>query len=127
MSEDSRPGLRVLVVEDNHAAASITGDMIEAMGHDVLIAHTGRQALITAEPYAPHAALIDIELPDMDGHELARQLSALPGLAGTVLIAQTGSERDEHRHRANAAGFRRFLLKPVSFDMLRSVLDTVPR
>ena len=127
VSEDGRSGLRILVVEDNHAAASITGHMIEGMGHDVLIAHTGRQALVTAEAYAPHAALIDIELPDMDGYELARLLRTLPSLAATCLIAQTGSERDEYRHRANDEGFSRFLLKPVAFDLLRRVLDAVPR
>ncbi|ESQ81649.1 response regulator [Asticcacaulis benevestitus] len=117
--------LRILIVEDNHAAAQATGLMIEAMGHDYLIAHTPGQALMTAEAYAPDVALIDIELPGMSGFDLCRELRALPELQKTLCIAQTGWQHDDYRHRADSAGFHHFLVKPVYFDVLNARLTEI--
>ena len=117
--------LRILIVEDNHAAAQATGLMIEAMGHDYLIAHTPGQALMTAEAYAPDVALIDIELPGMSGFDLCRRLRALPELHKTHCIAQTGWQHDDYRHRADDAGFHHFLVKPLYFEVLSAKLTEI--
>jgi CheY-like chemotaxis protein len=80
---------------------------------------------MTAEAYAPDVALIDIELPGMSGFDLCRELRALPVLAQTHCIAQTGWEHDSYRHRANDAGFHHFLVKPVYFDVLSAKLAEI--
>lgn len=114
--------LHVLIVDDNDAAAQTTGWMIEASDIDYRLAGTAAAALRVAETYRPHVALIDIVLPDMDGFELCRRLRALPGLADTVFIAQTGWTGKDYRKLSAEAGFHDYLLKPVPLETLQILL-----
>jgi two-component system CheB/CheR fusion protein len=67
--------------------------------------------------------LLDIGLPDIDGYELARRLRALPEVDAARLIAVTGYGQAEDRRRAQDAGFDDYLVKPVEFESLRSMLQ----
>ena len=74
--------LRVLVVDDNVAAARILEMLIQASGHTVRLAHTGSTALATALKYRPDVMLVDIGLPEIDGFEVARRIRQQPETAG---------------------------------------------
>ena len=67
-------------------------------------------------------ALLDIGLPDMDGHELARRLRAQPAMAGAVLVALTGYGQAEDQQRAQQAGFDHHMVKPADLDRLLTLL-----
>ena len=67
--------------------------------------------------------LIDVGLPDLSGHEVARQLRKMPQAAGAMLIAVTGYGQAEDRRLSAAAGFDRHWIKPVSFEALAALLD----
>jgi CheY-like chemotaxis protein len=88
------------------------------------VAHDASEALAVARDFAPAAGILDIGLPVIDGYELARRLRAQPGLERMYLIAVTGYGQAEDRDRAIAAGFDHHLVKPVSGNAIRSLLDT---
>jgi CheY-like chemotaxis protein len=93
----------------------------------VQTAYTGRQALELARAFRPHALLLDIGLPDVDGYRLAGQIRATPWGRGTVLVAVTGWGQEQDRQRAIMAGFDQHMVKPISAEMLESLLQSLAR
>lgn len=119
--------LRILVVDDNVDAALMLANLLRLDGgHEVRVAHDGASALIEAGPFLPEVALLDIALPDgMSGYEVAEQLRAMDGLAGTVLVAVTGFGGDREREQSRQAGLDAHLVKPVDLLLLRELLAQV--
>lgn len=114
--------VRVLVVEDQPFSAELIRRALIRWGCDARVCQTGAEALETASEYHPHVALLEVDLPDVDGCEVGRCLREQPGHGEMALVAVTGSGRDETRRRTNDAGFDLHLLKPVRPDVLHSVL-----
>jgi CheY-like chemotaxis protein len=75
--------------------------------------------------FVPHAALIDITLPGLDGFDVATQLRALTTTRDCRLIAMTGWTADEYVDRGRAAGFDEHLVKPISADALLHALSAI--
>jgi PAS domain S-box-containing protein len=117
--------VRVLVVDDNADAAHMLATLLEAHGHLVSVEHDGSSGFARAQLERPQAMLLDIGLPDMDGHELARRLRGCPETAGATLIALTGYGQREDRERALAAGFDRHMVKPADLSELLDILARV--
>lgn len=117
--------LRLMVVDDNADAASMLAMFLEAMGHHVVVEHGARRALERARIELPHVCLLDIGLPDVDGHELARRLRAQPETARSVLIAVTGYGQELDRQHALASGFDHHLVKPVDTGKLIALLARI--
>jgi two-component system, chemotaxis family, CheB/CheR fusion protein len=120
-------GLKILVVDDNRDAADSCAMLLEASGHHVQTAYTGRKALELALAFRPHAMLLDIGLPDVDGYKLAAQVRATPWGRSTVLVAVTGWGQEEDRQRAAAAGFDQHLVKPISAETVEMLLQSLAR
>ncbi|MGI9038350.1 MAG: hybrid sensor histidine kinase/response regulator [Gemmatimonadota bacterium] len=117
--------LRVLIIEDNVDARETLTVALEFMGHDVLVASDGEAGLVLAREEHPDVAVIDIGLPRIDGFEVARRLRADESASDIRLVALTGYSQEETRARAEAAGFDRFLTKPVGVKELARVIDGV--
>jgi signal transduction histidine kinase len=117
---------RVLVVDDNRDSAESLAALLGVLGHDVHAAHDGREALELARRLAPDLVLLDIGMPGMSGHEVARRLRADAGLSDTVLIALTGYGSDDDRRASREAGFDGHLVKPIDFDALERILAAQP-
>ena len=107
--------LRVLIVEDNVEAAASLQKLLERCGYSVRVATTATQALEIAKRTRPDVALVDIGLPDYDGHVLARALREDPATASIRLIAVTASP---DRSRSAKAGFKLHLVKPIDPETL---------
>jgi CheY-like chemotaxis protein len=117
--------LDVLIVDDNVDAAQILAMYIDAVGHRATVWHSPGKALAHAAAHRPDVCVLDIGLPEFDGHELARRLRALPGMAELPLVAVSGYGQARDRDRALAAGFDRHFVKPVMAADILSVLDEV--
>ena len=115
---------RMLIVDDNEDSARSMAVLQRRRGHETRTAFTGPDAVTAAAEFAPEVVLLDIGLPGMDGYEVARQLRAMPALAGTFLVAMSGYGSDQDRARARAAGFDEYLVKPADLDLLRSWLGS---
>jgi signal transduction histidine kinase len=111
---------RILLVDDNEDAASLLAQILERMGHEVMVVHASQDALDRAAGFAPEIALLDIGLPGIDGHEVgARLRQQLPALR---LIAVSGYGDAASRARSLALGFEAHLVKPIRRDELASLL-----
>jgi CheY-like chemotaxis protein len=119
----AQPGVRrVLVVDDNVDAAQTVAMLLEVLGHETAIEYDPLQALAVAREQSFDAFVLDIGLPGMDGHELARQIRALPRAAGALFIALTGYGQQQDRDASKAAGFHYHFVKPADVDALAQAL-----
>ncbi|WP_167078698.1 response regulator [Massilia aquatica] len=114
--------LRVLVVDDNVDAGATLSTLLEALGHSTRVAPDGEQGLLLACAFRPHLAFLDIGLPGMSGHQLARAIRASGELDGVLLVALTGWGARADVLMSQQAGFDRHLTKPVDMNALTSVL-----
>jgi PAS domain S-box-containing protein len=117
-----RPGLRVLVVEDNVDTAQTVSQLLETAGCQTQMIHDGLAALDSANGFGPEVVLLDIGLPGLDGYEVARRLRAAPQHAGVRLIAISGYGQAQDRQRSKEAGFDHHLVKPVGLESLLKIL-----
>jgi signal transduction histidine kinase/CheY-like chemotaxis protein len=115
-------GRRILVVDDNADAAETLRLLLELDGHRVAVAGDGEDALALVEHFEPELAFLDIGLPGMSGHDLARHLRSEPRFATLPLVAVTGWGRDVDREAARRAGFVQHLTKPVAPEEVRAVV-----
>ncbi len=117
----SRP-LRILLVEDNTDAAEMLRMLLSLWGHEVNVAHEGPAAVTAAQIQQPDVVLLDVDLPGMDGSEVARRLRAQSGTTRPFLIALTGYSADEAPHRFLPADFDSYFVKPFDPARLQEVL-----
>ena len=118
---------RVLIVEDNADAADVLRMLLELEGHRVDIAGDGHAGLALALEDRFDVVVCDIGLPGIDGFELMARLRAAPGARRPFTVALSGYGQPADRERALAAGFDRYLVKPVAPDQLIEALaGTVP-
>ena len=117
--------LRILLADDNFDFAQSVALLLEASGYAVEVHHDGEQALAHAPAFCPDLCFLDIGLPGLHGFELARRLRALPATRDAILVAVTGWGQPEDRRRSRDAGFHHHLAKPVEFDQLIDLLDSI--
>jgi CheY-like chemotaxis protein len=112
--------LTLLVIEDDPDARELLQAVLEQRGATVISADGVAQAFARLERSRPHVIVSDIAMPDEDGIAFVRRLRALPVEAGgkTPAIAVSAYVGDSDRSRALAAGFDKYLHKPVDFDEL---------
>jgi CheY-like chemotaxis protein len=103
----------VLLIEDNDANAYLVRYLLEHQGWVVHRACDGQQALGIAPIGGLALVLLDIQLPDMDGYELARRLRLLPALHDVPIVALTSHALVGDRERALAAGCDEYIEKPI--------------
>lgn len=113
---------RILVVDDSADAADCLASLLRTQNHDVEVAYDGESACAVARRLRPQIALLDLNMPAVDGYELARRLRREFPPDTLTLIAVSG--RIQH-NRIREAGFDRHLLKPVDLDMINEVLASL--
>ena len=115
---------RVLVVDDNRDAGSSLAELLGALGHDVVLAHDGPEALRAVENHPPFdVALLDIGLPLMSGYELAQALRQRLAGQPLRLVALTGYGLASDVEKSHRSGFDEHLVKPVEIDALLASID----
>lgn len=122
-SADADQSLRIMVVDDNVDAANLLEMFLQATGHQVEVEYAAARAIERARETAPQVCVLDIGLPDMDGHELARRLRSIPETADALLIALTGYGQDRDREKSIAAGFDHHFVKPLDTEKLVRLLS----
>jgi CheY-like chemotaxis protein len=117
----------VLIVDDDARSAQALARLLRKWGYrKVQSEYSAAAALASAVAFNPRIVLLDIELPDMSGYELARLLHQHPRLQDMRLIALTESGDHPARERARVAGFERYLVKPITPAALREILTSSP-
>jgi PAS domain S-box-containing protein len=117
---------RVLIVDDNKDAAEWLATVLNLSGHETHVAHDGVEAVKAAERILPDAVLLDIGLPRVDGYEVCRRIRQEPWGRSLVIVALTGWGQEEDRQKSRDAGFNTHLVKPVSDEVIASLLASLP-
>jgi PAS domain S-box-containing protein len=113
----------VLVVDDHPEVAESICMLLNALGYDSRMVHSGEAALDAVRHERPDLIFIDIGMPEMDGYDVARRLRAQPDLGDLYLVALTGYGQASDRRRARAAGFDTYLVKPAGLKAIEAVLS----
>jgi len=105
---------RILLIEDNPQNRYLAGFLLAQRGHRVLEAETGPQGLEMAAAERPDLILLDIQLPGMDGHAVARALKSDPLLKSIPIVAVTSYAMAGDREKCLEAGAEGYIEKPIN-------------
>jgi two-component system CheB/CheR fusion protein len=122
--ENTRESYRVVIVEDQPDAREMMRALLELRGHTVIEAKDAPHAIEAILRERPHAALVDIGLPDVDGYTVARTVRQSPRCDQVFLIALTGYGSQADVRAAEEAGFDAHLTKPAEPERLFRLLGT---
>jgi len=125
MEIPTRP--RVLCVDDNKDVADSAAELLHLVGFEVRVCYDGPSALVAAREFLPDVCLLDLNMPGMEGDELAVRLREEAGGRPMLLVAVTAMGADECRRRTEEAGFHLHLVKPVDPHNLLRVVDELWR
>ncbi|AEG91512.1 PAS domain S-box protein [Ramlibacter tataouinensis] len=120
-------GELVLIADDNVDAAWALAKLMELSGFQVVAVHSGEEALRLAQARRPAIMLVDIGMPDLSGHEVARRVRAGAGGQDVMLVAVTGWGQEGDQRDSLAAGFDAHLTKPLNMGRLKSLLAELRR
>ena len=114
----------VMVVDDSVTMRKVTGRVLERHNFEVATAKDGVDALEKLDERVPDLMLLDIEMPRMDGYELATAMKSDPRLRNVPIIMITSRTGEKHRQRAFDIGVERYLGKPYQeHESLRNVFE----
>jgi PAS domain S-box-containing protein len=119
------PGIRVLVVDDNHDAGEVLAMLLESMGFNAQAVDSGPAALAALPNYQPNVILMDIGMPGMNGYEVARHIREQPQYDQIKLVALTGWGQEKDRLQSRESGFDHHLTKPVDFKVLKGLITSI--
>ena len=112
----------IVVADDDEELCRSFAALFEAKGYTVHTCGDGLRALALCQEFRPGVVLLDLEMPILDGYEVARRLRADPDLAHLRIVAVTGQSDERTSARAWEAGFHEFLGKPAPVSMLLAML-----
>jgi CheY-like chemotaxis protein len=112
---------RVLLVDDDEDTRETVAELLELLGHECATAGSGSEALSTLARFDPHVIFVDIGLPDMTGHDLARAIRALER-AQVPIIAVSGRAQPSDIARSLEHGIDLHLAKPIGYESLREIV-----
>ena len=115
---------RVLVVEDGPNMRTVLREFLERSGYVAAEAADGLAGVAQAESWHPHAILLDVRLPEIDGYEVCRRLKANPATKPIPVIVMTAFQNDALNRLAYEAGAMACVLKPFRLEVLLTVIQT---
>jgi two-component system CheB/CheR fusion protein len=121
------PGSRIALVEDNDDSREMLAMLLTRSGFEVRTAADGLTAVDLINAFAPHAALVDVGLPGIDGFEVARRVRTSSTSQNVTMIALTGYGQQSDRATAIKAGFDAHLVKPVRLEQLLAIIASHER
>jgi two-component system sensor histidine kinase RpfC len=126
--KQQRPALRILVAEDNATNQTIIRQLLETAGHTVMLANDGEEALDLYEAQHPDLAILDFNMPERSGVEVATAIRTVePTGAHLPIVILSASVTKETHERARQAGADEFVGKPFDAASLLHVVDRLAR
>ncbi|KRT55572.1 response regulator [endosymbiont of Ridgeia piscesae] len=114
---------RILVIEDNEQNLYMETFLLEKHGYEVVGARDGREGLELASRIEPALIVLDIQLPAMDGHEVARRLKQQPETHDIPIVAVTSYAMNKDREQILASGCEGYIEKPINPASFASELE----
>jgi CheY-like chemotaxis protein len=118
-----KPGLSVLVVDDNRDAADTLGALLKIWGYDVRVVYNGLTALAAVAVAPPNYLFLDLGMPSMDGYAIARCIRHEFGISDIRIIALSAYSDEDHVRRVWNGGFDGYLTKPADPLLIKRILE----
>ncbi|MBD8527767.1 response regulator [Pseudomarimonas arenosa] len=118
---------RVLIIEDNPDNLELLRYLLQAFGYQTLCAEDGLRGVQLAREALPDLVLCDLQMPGIDGLEVARRLRAQPQTRHLPMVAVTAFARGEDRERALQAGFDHYMSKPIEPEQFLALVAQILR
>jgi len=115
----------VLIIEDNEQNLYLMKYLLEARGYRTVAARDGREGIAAARAEVPDVILLDIQLPTMSGHEVARTLKADPSVSAIPIVAVTSYAMPGDREEVMAAGCTGYVEKPIEPDTFIDEMESL--
>ncbi len=106
--------MKILLIEDNVQNRYLATFLLEQRGHEVIAAESGPLGIELAASARPELILLDVQLPGMDGHAVARVLKADPELKAIPIVTVTSYAMAGDRQKAFDAGVQGYIEKPIN-------------
>ena len=119
--------IRILVTDDHSDVVETQAEVLRMNGYETHVCFHGNEVMEMVERIRPEALLLDLRMPGMDGFDVADELDHNTDLRPQLLVAVTGAADPETRLRTQQAGFDHYLLKPVRWPDLQSILAQADR
>jgi CheY-like chemotaxis protein len=116
---------KILVVDDNRDAADSLAAILRVEGHEARAAYSGAEAVQAAEEMKPDVVLLDIQMPQMSGYDVARALRDYRRGVRAVIVAVTAYGQESDRLAARQAGFHHHITKPVDPARVLEIIESV--
>jgi two-component system, cell cycle response regulator len=113
----------ILVIEDNPASLELVTYLLQAFGHTVLAATDGESGLALLQEKRVDLIICDLQLPGLNGYDVARQVKEDPALAAIPILAVTAFAMVGDRDRILAAGFDGYIAKPIEAESFVSDIE----
>jgi CheY-like chemotaxis protein len=124
----TRHPLRILLAEDNVVNQKLALRILQQMGYRADLASNGLEAVESIERQVYDVVLMDVQMPEMDGLEASRQITATQAAgARPRIVAMTANAMAGDREMCLAAGMDDYITKPIRVDQLVEALMQVPR
>lgn len=114
---------KILYIEDNEQNFYLVNVLLNTRGYEVLWARDGQDGIAKTDQYKPDLILLDIQLPFMDGYEVARKLRNNPELSSTPIVAVTSYAMTGDREKALSSGCDGYIEKPIDPDTFLAQID----
>jgi CheY-like chemotaxis protein len=112
----------ILVVEDDSDNRFMLKTLLEMKGYCVVEAGDGLEAVRMLEDARPQLIMMDLQMPNLNGFDVARRVRQHPQLGDVPIIVVSGHDPARHGQLALAAGCNEYLLKPIDFERLERIL-----
>ena len=110
-----KPHKCALVVDDNRLNSRLVGIFLNRLGWSVVIADSGKQAILALQGQPFDVVLLDLRMPEMGGEEVCRAIRQTHALSELCVVAYTAHGLPDERDRLLASGFNSMLVKPITF------------
>ncbi len=114
---------KILVIDDDNVIRMIVHRILERHGYEVVLATNGNEGLQAADSVSPDVILLDVNLPDIDGHEVCAKFRSQRTTFKTPIILVTASDEPEEKARGFDKGANDYLTKPFSDDALIACIE----
>jgi two-component system, chemotaxis family, chemotaxis protein CheY len=118
---------RIMTVDDSASMRQMVAFTLERAGFEVVVAVDGKDALAKLDGSEIHLFLTDLNMPNMDGIELTRQLRSLPAYKFVPIVLLTTESTAEKKQEGKAAGATGWIVKPFEPEKLLAVVNKVMR
>lgn len=116
---------RILIADDSGSIREMLAFVLTQAGYEVLSAQDGKEALDKAPAFGPHLIITDLNMPNLNGIELVKNLRGMASFRFTPILVLTTEGQDEKKQAGKAAGATGWLVKPFKPEKLLAVVGKV--